>query len=483
MPWACALLIGLTGVGGGSARAEPKASDPVVTVAPLRGKGGAACAQALEAAMAEDVALEPWQGEGSAAGFRTWAELSSWVESEGQALGAQVVVVGTIRAKKLILEAYDTGTGALLGLTQVRTVQGKGCTPTRGGRNLLIQFVTRAQASYARRRAFAAPPDTSTVAVAPPPKAAPPPTKTAPPPPEVAPPPPPPPAPPVAAAEPPELNDEPEPDDEYAPVLQADPQRPRKRKATGAAAPAPEAPAGPVWALLDVEVGLTQRNLAFDDATGAAAGTYQVGAMFTPGVRLMAWPFVEGPRWLRPLSLEATYRGAVGFQSRPSAGAEPVPTRYLDAAAALAYRIEVPGTRFAVSPRVGANVMQFGLQTPGKGAGLDTPGVDYRSAWLGVAVDARLMATAQMRLRAAYMPLLHAGAIFASNYFPEGSGWALDVQAELTIRVLPWLVGVVSGHYTGYSLDLAGDQVTAAGAPAAASDRVTGIRLGIRLER
>jgi hypothetical protein len=480
--WAWALLGGLlASAAGGSARAEPKASDPVITVAPFRGKGGAACAQALEAALGDEVTVEPWLGEGSAAGFRTWAELSAWVESEGQALGAQIVVVGTHRGNKLILEAYDTGTGALLGLTQVRTAAGKPCTPSKKGQGLLLQFVSRAQAAYTRRRAFAAVPKTSSVAVAqapasPPPEAPPPPAAPAP----VAAPPPP------AAPEPPraelELDDEPEPDDSYAPILQADPpRRPRRDPSAAPAAPAP--PAAPVWASVDVEIGLSQRNLAFDDQSGAAAGTYQVGAMFTPGLRLLVSPFVDGPGWLRPLNLEVSYRAATAFESRPAANAEAVPTRYLEGAAAVAYRIEVPRSRFAVSPRIGAHVMQLALQTPGLGAGLDTPSVDYRSGWFGVAVDATLMATAEMRLRGGFMPLVHGGAIFGPQYFPEGGGWALDVQADLTVRVLPWLVGVISGHYTGYRLDLAGDTTPAAGTPVSATDRVTGLRVGLRLER
>lgn len=501
-----AAVLGLF-LGSSALAAPPVRPAPVLTVAPMRGKGGQACAQAVGQVLSESMWVEPWDQGRSVEGIENFEALSRFVEKRGRALGAHIVLVGTLGSTKLILEAYDVERGALLNLARVplSAKDGGRCAMGARARDQVVTFAERAKEAYRRRvaRAAAASPldstpdrggagaaqtGTSTLAQAPAASATPPPGE------------PQPPADPTAAQrEPapskPPPDDEPEPDGAAPAAFSGSDEVLRESRASlgrrtggGPEAPAtpatPATPAGPE-PLVEVEpqVGISQRKMTFEGADGATSRIHQVGAIFTPGLRVRVRPFRDHKRtWLRPLSLELVYRQSPTFQSRRIGNGPNVDSGYAEVAGLMRYAFPVPGSRFVVAPELGAHSLQYSLRGLAGGAvGQDTPGVAYSSLLLGVGLEAALVPQANVRLSGAYLPVLSGGQVFGAQYYPNGSAWALRIEAALTVRVMPWLVIVVTGQYTGYSLKLGTDDALTAGV-SKATDRTTGLRFGVRFD-
>jgi len=493
------LALGLVAVSGSTALAQSPAQDELVlTVAPLRGKGGASCAASLSKLISTEMQVEPWSRGSSVEGFHDFEALSRFVEKQGRALGAQIVVVGTLRTTKLILEAYEVNGGALLNLDRVPISKSAArCTVGRRGRAQVLRFADRAQSAYLRRaksaaaRAVAAqaalaadtqkatstevgPAKTSTATVAasiPTPDAAP--REAAPAKPQ------------PAATEAPQ-DEAPVTESAFSgsdDVLRASSDKPKKGQSAPPVLSSPPKKGPPPVLEVEPQVGISQRRLAFENSEGGTLRTHQIGAMFTPGLRVRATPFARDARaWLRPLSLELVFRQSPTFQSRRVKDGPEVDTRYAEVAGLVRYAIPIPGSRFVVAPELGAHSLQYSLRGIATGAaGQDTPSVGYRSLLLGVGLEAELVPNADVRLSGAYLPVLTAGRVFSAQYYPEGSAWALRIEAALTVRVLPWLVVVVTGQYTGYSLNLKTQDATEDSATRA-SDRTTGLRFGVRAD-
>lgn len=476
--------LGILSLASGSAEAAEPAGlgGAVITVAPLRGSGGAACARQLSSLLAAELRVEPWDDARGVAGFESFAALSRFIEARGKALGADIVIVGTARPKKLILEAYDVERAALLNLDRVPlSPKAAGCAPGRRGRARILRFAERALEAFARRRRVAAvarapePAESSTVADAAV-QAPPEPTK----------------ADTAAAVEQTAKTTRRAaagPFDGADTVLRDDLDAPRARRRTPEApgeaeaeASAPRAPEPLSWVEVEPELGLSQRNLTFQNAAGTTVATYQVGAMFTPGLRARVRPLAARTgSFFERLTVELALRQSPTFDSRRVAGGPAVDTDYAEAFGMLRLPIAVPSTRFRVGPELGAHFLQYRLQGPSGGAAaLDTPTVAYVGLLLGAGVEAKLVEQADVHVAAAYVPVLSGGQIFGANFYPDGSAWALRVEADLTVHVLAWLNIVVTGHYTGYSLGLRDDAPGEALATQA-TDRTTGLRLGVRL--
>ncbi len=488
------LALGLVAVSGSTALAQSPAQDELVlTVAPLRGKGGASCAVSLSKLINTEMQVEPWSQGYSVEGFHDFEALSRFVEQNGRALGAQIVVVGTLRATKLILEAYEVNGGALLNLARVPISKSAArCSVGRRGRAQVLRFADRAQSAYLRRAKSAAaraaatqaalaaeakkasPAQTSSAAIAastpqptpaatePPPAKAPPATAEAP------------------AAEAPVTE---APFSGSDDVLRASSDKPKKGQSAPPVLSSPPKKGPPPVLEVEPQVGISQRRFAFQNSEGGTLRTHQIGAMFTPGLRVRATPFARDARaWLRPLSLELIFRQSPTFQSRRIKDGPEVDTRYAEVAGLLRYAIPIPSSRFVIAPELGAHSLQYSLRGLATGAaGQDTPSVGYRSLLLGIGLEAELVPNADVRLSGAYLPVLSAGRVFSAQYYPEGSAWALRIEAALTVRVLPWLVVVVTGQYTGYSLNLKTQDATEDSATTA-SDRTTGLRFGVRAD-
>ncbi len=453
---------------GSPSLAQPNESafGPTVTVAPLRGKGGAACAKKLGRWLDEQVPIERWHGGAAVGGFRTFEALSQFVEKKGRALGAQIVVVGTARSNKLVLEAYAVKSGALLHLARIPIPKAAGhCMLGRRGRKQLTRFVAQAVKAYQHRKAVAArraadaadPLAKARVA-----------TATL-----------------AAVALPPSL----------APVQTSTPSMPKSdfegsenalraapRKQAGAE-PEPRAavPAfEPTWIEIEPQVGLGQRNFAFKADGGSTRHSYLVGALFTPGFRVQLRPYlIPDGDWGR-LSLDLNYQQSPSFQSRRQGMGPLVRSGYSEFQAVVHYPIAF--SNVDIGPQVGFHSLAYALGGTAAGAmGEDTPSVNYRSLLAGLRLRAPLGRTAELRASASYLPLLAAGEVFSSKYYPNGSGWGLRLQAGATVRVHQHLHVVVAGHFTAYALQFGVGGGVDDGLVTEAVDRSSGLRLGLRL--
>lgn len=462
------VLCGLGLALGSQAQAQPSDSafGPTVTVAPLRGKGGADCAQKLSRWLDEQVPIEPWHGGAAVGGFQTFEALSQFVERKGRALGAQIVVVGTARSNKLVLEAYAVKSGALLHLARIPIPKATGhCKLGRRGRTQLSRFVAQAVKAFRRRVVVAArraadaavstevapAVSTATVAAVPVPE---------------------------PIVEPTVATSSPAPTRSYfsgsEDVLRDDSQvsaRPRGVRAETALA------FEPAWIEIEPQLGLAQRNFTFKSG-GGIARSYLVGALFTPGFRVQIRPYLKTPGPLARLSLDLNYQQSPNYQSRRYASGPLVNSSYSEFQALIHYPIALSSVD--VGPQIGFHSLGYRLRGVAGGvAGEDTPSVDYRSLVAGLRLRATLGRTAEIRASASYLPVLATGEVFSSKYYPNGSAWGLHLQAGVTVRVHHLLHVVVAGHFTAYALDLgtAGEvgQVTDA------TDRSSGLRLGLRL--
>ena len=410
----------------------PDAGATRLAVAPLRGKGGAACAHVLSDMFAERVRIVPL--EAGVEGLTNWDELAEWIETNG-APEADVVVVGSLNNSSIVLEAYTTHDKKLVGLKSVDTFAR--CKLSADAHRLLITWLDsvlpQGSTSGSPRPVDVPPPSrTSTHA----------PSRT------------------------------------HAKVRQ---KRPPQLKV--AEAPPPE------WKPFNVSIrggiSIGRRGLSFTGATTSNLRAYDVDLMPMPTLSLEAYPLAATGVWeyLRPFGLAASFSRSVGLSSARVEGGPKLDTIHTEVNAVLLYRWHVPvaSLRLDLIPQVGYHFLNFGVRSGAGGTEPDLPDVAYTSISLGIGADVPVLSHVNLFGSGSYLAVLDAGQIFSSTFFAGGKAHGYRVEIGMGYEVVDGFMIEISGNHLSYSLSL-NSKETDERVAQSANDSLSGIALGIRIQ-
>lgn len=424
--------------------APPNETDPDairLAVAPLRGKGGAACSRKIAEVLSARVRIVPL--EASVEGLTSWSELSDWITKNG-ATDAEVVVVGSLGKKTIVLEAYATKKQKLVALGSIRTLSR--CRMSHRGRAALMDWLAKILNESAPAGG------SPSIERVPPP----PPAKT-----EAEP------RPPVTGREGAEVTEV----AEVEKVEKVEKVEPTVRQ---------------VAVALAASIGVGRRNLSFTDARTPNLRQHQVDAMPVPSLRLEAFPFVAAGglfELMRPLGVSADFSRAVGLSSARTEGGPLYDTVHTEVGARLFYRWPLPldSIPATVIPQVGYHHVTFALQgAPGENEP-DLPNVGYDSVSFGVGVEVPVKERVKLFGTGTYLLVLDGGEIFDAAFFENGSAWGYRVEIGMSYRIWEGLSARLVGHHLSYSLSL--DPAPGAGRVAESGrDAISGIGLGFGYE-
>lgn len=435
-------------------------------VVPLTGKGGRACSKYISKKLKKQTAVQRWSGKGGANKVKTWKSLQKWMDRQEGKLDVDVLILGTLKNSKLILEAYGASHRKLLGLKKISTRSR--CKLSKRGVRVFSAWIKSVIKRDQRMQAIASAntePKKSPPSV-PPPTATP---KTGPK------------SGPKADSKTDPKTDpksDPKPgaqgagtktgtQDKTGPTKVKTP-RPKKRKKRRS-----------FWIAADLEVGFSRRSLAYGGAQSANIRGYTIDAMATPALRIDVRPL----RWrfLSPLELSFEYRAAVGVESARVDGGPDLATNHAELSARLSYHWLVPGSRFTVVPQVGFHQVSFTLRAPEVGAGEDqVPNVRFSSGLFGLGLHVPVIKRATLVASASYLLVGSAGQLLSDAFF-AGSAQGILVQAGLRYELFDQFFLYMRGHYLSYRVSVdavAGRRRTAE----SASDTYSGVRGGVRFE-
>ncbi len=439
-------------------------------VVPLTGKGGRACSKYISKKIKKQTSVQRWSGKGSANKVKTWKSLQKWMDRQEGKLDVDVLILGTLKNSKLILEAYGASHRKLLGLKKISTRSR--CKLSKRGVRVFSAWIKSVIKRDQRMQAIASantkpkksppsvPPPTATPKTGPQtdPKAGPTTdpksgaqgagTKT-------------------GAQAGAQTGAQSGTKEKPGPTKVKTP-RPKKRKKRRS-----------FWIAADLEVGFSRRSLAYGGAQSANIRGYTIDAMATPALRIDVRPL----RWrfLSPLELSFEYRAAVGVESARVDGGPDLATNHAELSARLSYHWLVPGSRFTVVPQVGFHQVSFTLRAPEVGAGEDqVPNVRFSSGLFGLGLHVPVIKRATLVASASYLLVGSAGQLLSEAFF-AGSAQGILVQAGLRYELFDQFFLYMRGHYLSYRVSVdavAGRRRTAE----SASDTYSGVRGGVRFE-
>lgn len=418
------LLLGL------ATGAPPPSADPDLlrmAVAPLRGKGGAVCSRSLAEILGERVRIVPLDAR--VEGLTSWDELSAWIEQHGAA-AADVVVVGSLGKRTIVLEAYATGKQKLLALGSIRTLAR--CRIGAQGRAALFDWLAK-------------------ILNEPPPRAPPPSVERVPPPPPA----------------------KTEIDRDQAPAGASESAE-LERTARSIRQDAVE---------LTATMSVGRRSFSLFGAMTPNLRQHEVDAMPVPALQLVAFPFVAGRgplEHLQPLGLAADFSRAVGLSSSRTEGGPELDTVHTEVAARVFYRWPLPleSVQATVIPQIGYHHLMFALQGDPGESEPDLPDVGYSSLSFGVGVDVPVNERVTAFGAGTYLLVLDGGQIFEAGFFENGSAWGYRIELGLSYRIWEGLSARLVGHHLSYSLTL--DPTPGASRVAeSGQDAISGIGIGL----
>ncbi len=415
-------LLGSALLWASAASAEPAAT---ISVAPLKGASGAACARKLSALLTEEQQL-PWPADAlSWFSIEGFDELSSWAKETGAQSEAQLVVIGNVRPGKLILEAYRTDTGVLRGLTKIRTR-------------------SRCQISAKVKKAFKK--WTINISAPEPPKAKPPAA--------------------VAQLTPPKsVPFDPPPTKKAAPKKKAPPKKvttqPQeslllvKKIETKASKPQPFP--GPKLSQVSVELsmGLGQRNLSYTGANSSQLRGLQSGGMALPGFIAEIRPFAGAADLWAPLALKAQYQQALGMRAQRIEGGPEHEALYSEASTRINYAWQSPEPSLQIVPELGLHYLSFRLASAEGQVESEVPSVNYLSVWISLGLRLQITEKLSLAAQAALLPTFDIAGLSGVDFFGQGvEGRGISAQGRLAYQVLDSWQIYLSGRYLGYDFDL-----------------------------
>jgi hypothetical protein len=392
-----------------------------LAVAPLRGKGGAECAKSLAKSFGER--FEIIELEGSIEELSTWEQLSEWIARHGGS-EADLILVGSLGKKSIILEAYSGEERKLLGLRSVATPAR--CQPSRRALGELIAWIARALGE---------------------------------PEPE-----------PLADLGEPELEDPPAPPGELEAAAV-------ETEETKVASPAPVLSTA-------ASIAIGRRSLTFTGFEGSRVRSHAVDAMPVARLALDAFPIPRTGGFadiLAPLGVGVTFAHSIAVGSALVEGGVEHPTVQTEVEAALLYRYQLPfeSLNAVLIPRIGYHHVGVGFAGARTLDEPDVPNVSYSSVSFGIGAEAPVYERITVFGRGSYLLLLDAGQIFRDHFFPEGSGRGYEIVIGMSYRVIDALAVEIVGHHVSYALTLDPN-----GSPAvadSASDTISAIGIGASL--
>lgn len=362
---------------------------PSISVAPIQGKGSKACTSAIRELAGQHGALAPWRAKGREPPGR-WAELERWLTAQGNVLEVDIVVLGTVSATRLVLEAYDPGRSKLIGLRRVNTA--KRCKLGAQSRQVLGAWFEELVALSSG----SAPPESGIGLVG-------------------------------------EDREErrllAEEHARGADLLGGRPTLPEPRAAATSvirADPAQPVSTSAVSARFELGFAVVRRTFEVQGAATANLRNIELDGMPGPSFAIELSPLAGGPAALAPLFLSFRHHRTLGVTARrPEGGPDPEVT-YTDASALAGYRLT--WAALEVSPFAGLRRTSSSLSGAGSALEPDLPDVAYLSLELGAALDVPLGSELRLFGSAAYLFVGSGGEVFSRAFFPEGSGYGLELQ-------------------------------------------------------
>ena len=410
--------------------AAPAWAAATVAMAPLRGKGGAACTEALEVVLRAKRPVIEWNEAGQGLEARTYEGLLEVLRSRKGSVGAEVVILGTAAPTKVILEAYDVARGTLLGLTKLPTGTAKGCRLSPRGEARLLEWVE----GLIPASGGSSPPVPS-------------------------PPPPPPPAGP---------GDDPPPPPVLTSTISAPPPPP------GPSREVTPPPASPTNLPLDLEaeLGIESRTLGFREPRTAELRAFS-GTFMVLGLGISVAP-LQAVEVLRPLVFSGQMRRAVFVDAARPEGGAASPVRHLALELLAAYPIALPAASIRLVPTLSFPHYQLGLGAP---QDANLPGVRYNSLAAGFGLNIPITEQANLSAEGRYLLVLGQGPIGTGAYLGEGSTKGVLVQVELGLLVLPRLTVETGVRLLAYDSSFDGEGARPA---SGAGDTSITLRVGVR---
>lgn len=452
MPRAVLVLVSaMTLAGAGAARAQE------IAVAPLSGKNGKLCTRAVMEIAGEVAAVIPWNEKKVPA---TWRALSTWLDDRGHEIGVPVVILGSA-GKNMVLEAYDLRRVRLIGLKSVPA--GKGCKLGGETRSLVRGFVQEVLgiekknkpavallAEDAQRPEHHEPSHHN-------------------------------PAPMVGGQESKGSPNEPA-------FIQVHPTVDPNPGPTPGAIAQPEprpgenlaAQAGPIRAVVDLELAMLSRSFSFAGARTANLRDYSAN-MPLPGLGISAYPLADVPE-LAPLVLEARFRHVLGLSSSRSEGGPKHDTTYSELAARVGWRFAVPSLSAVLTPAIGYHRAAFSLSASSDGRQeLDLPRVAYGSVEVRAGGEMKVIEALIAEAAISFLAVGSAGEVFSERFFSRGSAFGFELGVGARYRLTPsvWALGGVGLRSYALSLDAMPEDLRVADS---ASDTSFALRCGLRAE-
>ena len=208
------------------------------------------------------------------------------------------------------------------------------------------------------------------------------------------------------------------------------------------ASPDPPAPRGPSgaaerFAAVDLGMNVTQRKLSYD-GVGASGAPLQLVAdgivCPTASVELSPFAGVED-RWYAGAAAFASYARSVALETQePGASTVRHATTLsrIEAGAGLRFR-PVASARATVLARVSYRKLTVATKPAGGVALQGLPDADLAGPSFGLDLEAPFGSRYALLAGAAYTRWLRAKDLVGAGYFADGSAWALDANAGLSI--------------------------------------------------
>jgi hypothetical protein len=413
-----------------------------IAVAPLQGNNATICTKAVAELAKEIAAVEPWKSLSRDRPPTTWDALSKWLAARGNEIGADVLILGTIRGQKLILEAYDPQRAKLIGLK--RLVAPKGCRFSKTSKAIVTDWLKRV---LELKGVPEAPPEIS-----------------------------------ESTSPSAEKNDRP---DEPPPLLGGERiGRPTKEVALESDRERPPPPKLEEPALVSAtgELAIVSRSFSYTTPRTANLRAYDIAGMATPGIAIEARPLAREDTPLAPIFVRAFFRHSIGVKSARTDGGPPHPTSFLDAGASAGYRWTGALPQLAISPRLGYRRTQFSVWPSRDGVREDElPNVAYSSLEIGAIADYAIRDWMNASFSAAYLKVISGGEVFRQPFFQGSSSFAFDLEASLRFRIAPELSAIVGGAYQRFQLQF--DAVpNALRAADGADDSMLTLRAAVRVD-
>jgi hypothetical protein len=181
---------------------------------------------------------------------------------------------------------------------------------------------------------------------------------------------------------------------------------------------------------VDLGVDVTRRKLGYEGGAGGLLG-FSADAIVSPAVRVEVSPLAGSPdRWYAGLTAFGAYAHSVGLQTESAGTKRDTAYSRLELGAGYRFR-PVSSARTTLHAR--ASYRTLSVEVSPRGAIPALPDADLAGPSLGLDLEAPLGDRFALLAGGSYTRWLTARDLVTDAWFPDGSAWAVDASAGVSV--------------------------------------------------